>query len=120
MAKLDVKLVWNGDKKKIDIDKGVIEGLIYSTNLVQAHAKTIVPVAPVNGGTLRGSIVKNVENNKLEGIVSTNVEYAPYVELGLKSNPNYPRQPYMRPALFDNKDKIRKIFIREGKKAVDK
>ena len=117
MAKVEVKLVWNGDAKKIDIDKGVIAGLIRSTNLVQTEAKVNVPV---DEGTLRASIVKSVEENKLEGIVSTNVEYAPYVELGLKSNPNYPRQPYLRPALFDNKDKIKKIFILEGEKAVDK
>ena len=117
MAKVEVKLKWFGDEKKIDIDKGVIAGLIRSTNLVQGAAKTLVPV---DKGILRGSIVKAVEENKLEGTVSTNVEYAPYVELGLKSNPNYPRQPYLRPALFDNKDKIKKIFIKEGEKAVDK
>jgi len=120
MSNVEIKLQWNGDAKKVDINNGVIGGLIRATNLVQSTAKTLVPVAPVNGGTLRGSIVKTVENNKLEGVVSTNVEYAPYVELGLKSNPNYPRQPYMRPALFDNEDKIQKIFILEGKKAIDK
>jgi len=116
MAKLDVKLVWDGDAKKTDINIGVIKALIRSTNLVQANAKVLVPV---DKGILKGSIVKSVENNKLEGRVSTNLEYAPYVELGLKSNPNYPRQPYMRPALFDNKDKIESIFIKEGEKAVD-
>lgn len=117
MAKVEVKLKWNGDNKKVDINKGVIAGLIRATNLVQTEAKVNVPV---DEGTLRASIVKAVENNKLEGTVSTNVEYASYVELGLRSNPNYPRQPYLRPALFDNKSKIKKIFILEGGKAVDK
>lgn len=117
MADLNVDVKWYGDAKKNDINNGLIAGLIRSTNLVQSSAKTLVPV---DKGILKGSIVKSVDKHSYEGKVSTNIEYAPYVEFGLKSNPNYPKQSYLRPALYDNESKIKKICIDEGEKAVDK
>jgi len=40
-------------------------------------------------------------------IVGTNVEYAPYVEMGTRF---WPGKPYLRPALEMNKDKIKQLF----------
>lgn len=117
---LETELTWNGDKIVKNVNSGTIRALTRSINLVQGTAKLLVPVAQKNGGTLRGSIVKAVDRAKLKAVVSTNTEYAPYVEFGLRSNPNYPIQPYMRPALNDNIKKIEKIFIDEENKAIDK
>ena len=114
---IDTKVVWNGDKKKKDINNGTIKALIRSVNLVDSKAKLL---APVDTGNLRASISKTVLNNLLEATVSTNASYASYVEFGLRSNSNYPKQPFMRPALNENKDNILKIFIDEETKAVDK
>ena len=97
-------------------------------NLVESAAKD---KAPKDTGALRRSIKSKVEvtGNSIEGIVFTPLEYAPYVEYGTgiysdngngrktpwvymddKGNYHYTRgqhpQPYMRPALEENKDKI--------------
>ena len=114
---VDMDLTWYGDRKKKDINEGTIKALLRSMNLVRSDAITKVPV---DTGNLRGSIVSALEKDKLRATVSTNVEYAPYVEFGLRTNPNYPKQPFMRPALNENVDKIERIFIQEESKAVDK
>lgn len=101
-------------------------------NLVESAAKD---KAPKDTGALRRSITSKVEvtGNSIEGIVFTPLEYAPYVEYGTgiysdngngrktpwvymddKGNYHYTRgqhpQPYMRPALEENKDKIINII----------
>lgn len=58
-------------------DDAVTEALNKACLLVLNSAKEKVPV---NTGNLRNSITYEVEGN--EGIVGTNVEYAPYVEFG--------------------------------------
>lgn len=97
-------------------------------NIVESAAKD---KAPKDTGALRRSITSKVEvtGNSIEGIVFTPLEYAPYQEFGTgmfsengngrktpwvymddKGNYHYTRgqhpQPYMRPALEENKDKI--------------
>lgn len=97
-------------------------------NIVESAAKD---KAPKDTGALRRSITSKVEatGNSIDGIVFTPLEYAPYVEYGTgmyasngngrktpwvymddKGNYHYTRgqhpQPYMRPALEENKDKI--------------
>ena len=101
-------------------------------NLVEGAAKD---KAPKDTGALRRSIKSKVEvtGNTIEGIVFTPLEYAPYVEYGTglfaengngrktpwvymddKGNYHYTRgqhpQPYMRPALEENKDEIIQII----------
>lgn len=113
---VDTELKWYGESQKKETNKGVIVALTRSINLVQSTAKLIVPQPT---GALRDSIVKQVDPVTLSATTGTNMEYAPYVEFGLKSNPNYPIQPYLRPALKDNKSNIKKIFIKEVGKTVD-
>lgn len=97
-------------------------------NIVESAAKD---KAPKDTGALRRSITSKVEatGNSIEGIVFTPLEYAPYVEYGTgiysdngngrktpwvymddKGNYHYTRgqhpQPFLRPALQENKDKI--------------
>ena len=101
-------------------------------NLVEGAAKD---KAPKDTGALSRSITSKVEvtGNSIEGIVFTPLEYAPYQEYGTglfaengngrktpwvymddKGNYHYTRgqhpQPYMRPALEENKDKIINII----------
>jgi len=58
---------------------------------IEAHAKSIVPV---DTGNLKNSIQTEMESD-LTAVVGTNVEYAPYVELGTyKMAP----RPYLGPA----------------------
>lgn len=113
---VDTELKWYGESQKKDTNKGVIVALTRSINLVQSTAKTLTPV---DTGNLRDSIVKRVDPKTLTASTGTNTEYAPYVEFGLRTNPIYPVQPYLRPGLKDNKNKIKNIFIKEVGKTVD-
>ena len=99
--------------------------------LVERSAKQ---KAPKDTGNLRRSITSKVEGT--EGVVYTPLEYAPYVEYGTglfaesggrqdvpwnyqddegnwHSTSGMKPQPYMRPALNENKEEILRI-IKEG------
>lgn len=95
--------------------------------------------APKDTGTLARSIQSKVENNNnsIQGVVFTPLEYAPYVEFGtglfaesggrtdvpwaykddktgeLIFTSGQKPQPYMRPAIDNNREKIVKM-IKEG------
>ena len=99
--------------------------------IVEAEAKK---KAPKGSGDLRRSITSKVENN--EGVVFTPLFYAPYVEYGTglfaenggrtdvpwwykddegewHSTSGMKPHPYMRPALYENREEILRI-IKEG------
>jgi HK97 gp10 family phage protein len=101
--------------------------------LVEGEAKK---KAPKGNGELRRSIESRVEENggELVGVVSTPLEYAPYVEFGTglfaedgngrkdvpwcyqddkgewHSTRGQKPQPYLRPALHENKENILRIL----------
>lgn len=103
--------------------------------LVEAAAKK---KAPKDNGALRRSITSEVkaEGGDIVGVVSTPLEYAPYVEYGTglfaesggrkdvpwhykddkgewhTTSGQHP-QPYMRPALDENREQITRL-LREG------
>lgn len=110
----------------------------------EKYAKALCPVGTpestgkkgYRGGTLRNSITFNVNGDLL--MVGSNVEYAPYVELGTGPHFVPPPQwetfttskgsgighgyvhprPYLRPAIEDHLDEYRKIMHSEmGKDA---
>lgn len=115
--------------------KNLEENVGKAAALVEAEAKK---KAPKDSGELRRSITSKVEKgqDKIEGIVYSPLEYAPYVEFGTglfaesggrkdvpwffkddegnwwMTSGQHP-QPYMRPALNENRDKIIKI-VKEG------
>lgn len=136
---IETRVIWNGDREKRQMGDAVVRALIRATNKVQADAKLLVPV---DTGNLRGSIVTAVDNNKQIGTVTTNSKYAFYIEFGTgrlkeggggRATPwrffstrygwvtttGSKPYPFMRPALNNNKDKIKKMFIQEGRRAVD-
>lgn len=108
--------------------------------LVENEAKV---KCPVDNGLLRNSITHYIEDNpnELVGVVGTNVEYAPYVEFGTgiysslgngrqdrwkykdakgewHSTIGQHPQPYLQPALEENRRKIEKMFKEQVKKGV--
>lgn len=114
--------------------KGIEKGMGKGCALVERKAKQ---KAPKDTGALRRSITSEVkgENTEVEGSVFTPLEYAPYVEYGTglfaeqrgRSKPwryedeegnwhttkgQHP-QPFMRPALNENREKIVEL-IKEG------
>ena len=102
--------------------------------LVEASAKK---AAPKDSGELRRSITSKIDesNGEIQGIIFTPLEYAPYVEYGTglfaeeggRSTPwtykddkgewhrtsGQKPQPFMRPALAENREKIINI-LKEG------
>lgn len=69
--------------------------LVRRVTRVERGAKRI---CPVDTGRLRSSITHSLEQDSagLVGVVGTDVEYAPYVELGTS---RAGAQPFLRPAL---------------------
>lgn len=117
--------------EKIENAEGIYKALGKSCALVERSAKKN---APKDIGELRRSISSEV--NGLVGVVFTPKEYAPYVEYGTglfaeeggrrdvpwhyqddkgewHSTSGQKPQPFMRPALNENREKIKQI-LKEG------
>lgn len=100
--------------------------------------RTAKQKAPKGNGELRRSITSRIENDsgELQGVVYTALEYAPYVEFGTglfaesggrtdvpwnyqddkgewHSTSGMHPHPYMRPALNENREEIKRI-LKEG------
>jgi HK97 gp10 family phage protein len=130
LDKLMKKLDALGGNSHKALKKGIHQG----TKLVQAKAKLLAPVADIDGGRLRNSIQGEVveQDGKISGEVSTNVEYAAYVEFGTgqrgEESPSPPKfggdiryrqnwkgmaaQPYLYPALKQSEQEIRAIIVK--------
>lgn len=118
------------------INDALISGVSKAALLVQGSAKN---KAPVDSGALRQSIRADkakVQGENVTATVSTNLEYAPYVEFGTGSrgqstNTNTEvevsyrsdwrgnkAQPFLWPALRENRNNSIKIIREEVRKAV--
>lgn len=64
------------------------------------------------GGTLRNSITHSVNNGEKAVYIGTNVEYAPFVELGTSRKAE---RPYLRPAAQNHQAQYRQIIEKELK-----
>ena len=71
----------------------------------EGYAKML---CPVDTGNLRNSITHTTEDDA--AIISTNVEYAAYVEMGTSRQAP---QPYMRPAIENNMNEYNEIFTEQ-------
>ena len=86
----------------IDEMKKAMERALEKIGMVgEAYAKE---ECPVDTGTLRNSISHAVDDNT--AIIGTNVEYAPYVELGTSK---MDAQPYLRPAVENHIKEYKEI-----------
>ena len=86
----------------IDDMKKTMERALEKIGMVgEAYAKE---ECPVDTGTLRNSISHAVDDNT--AIIGTNVEYAPYVELGTSK---MDAQPYLRPAVENHIKEYKEI-----------
>ena len=119
---------WYGDKVISSVKNAKRGGLEAASLIVEADATFRAPVGkygpgeksgpagtyrsgPMSGrrqvgGNLRSSITHRVVSDE-EARVGTNVDYAEYVERGTK---NMAAQPYLRPALDNNKARIEKMI----------
>jgi len=94
------------------VDKLTLAGEIVASSAIQK--------CPVDTGNLRGSITSEIDENALVARIGTPVEYAPYIEfgtgeyaengMGRKDWKGMKSQPFLRPALIENREKIRGII----------
>lgn len=62
---------------------------------------------PVDTGNLRGSITHEIDTGDNAVYIGTNVEYAPYVELGTSRQK---AQPFLRPAASEHGAQYRQVL----------
>lgn len=92
------------------IDQALARALEEVGLVAEGYAKK---ACPVDTGRLRNSITHQVRPSEKSVYIGTNVEYAPYVELGTS---RMKPQPFLRPAAADHEGTYKKIFESELKK----
>ena len=94
-----------------DVDGGseILKAVRDSLMMVQRGAKK-PPRMPVDTGRLRASITPSIVQiaNSVQGIVGSNVEYAPYQELG--TSRGVPARRFLAGAVEDAKDRIIRLI----------
>ena len=94
---------WYGDKVIQSVENAKRGGLTAAALIVEGDATLR---AAVDTGNLRSSITHKVVSDE-EAHIGTNVDYAPYVERGTSK---MAAQPFLRPALDNNKSRIEKMI----------
>lgn len=82
--------------------------------IAETYAKQL---CPVDTGNLRNSITHAQQDERTE-VIGTNVEYAPFVELGYvhTSGKKIPARPYLRPAAEEHGAEYKYVFENELRK----
>ena len=96
----------NSDAVRDALEQAKARALEIIGGMAEGYAKA---AAPVDTGRLRNSITHEVENGNA-ALVGSNVEYAPYVELGTR---NMKAKPYLRPAIENHIDEYKRVLERE-------
>lgn len=101
---MGVEIHDNSKEISEDIKAALLRGLETCGLVAEGYAKKL---APVDTGNLRNSITHTVDDGEPAAYIGTNVEYAPYQELGTI---HMKAQPFLKPAVNDHKDEYRKIL----------
>ena len=91
------------------MQKATVRALEKCGLTAEGYAKKL---APVDTGNLRNSITHDVDDGEPAAYIGTNVEYAPYQELGTI---HMKAQPFLKPAVADHANTYRKIIEKELK-----
>lgn len=99
----DLEVIQDNTKEWDSNFKSAVRRGLEKIGLVaEGYAKKL---CPVDTGRLRNSITHETDDNAV--YIGTNVEYAPYVELGTSRTRE---QPYLRPAAQDHVSQYRQIL----------
>ena len=128
---MSVEITDNSNEVSAAIKAALLRGLEKCGLVAEGYAKKL---CPVDNGTLRNSITHQVDDNDV--LIGSNLEYAPYVELGtgkyypggrptpwvyqdVHGNWHYTRgnkaQPFLKPAAADHAWQYRDILESELK-----
>lgn len=93
-----------------EVSRGIVRAIDRALEEIGMAAEGYAKRAcPVDTGNLRNSIAHAVESAEDAVYVGTNVEYAPYVELGTR---RMAAQPFLRPAATEHGGTYREILRR--------
>ena len=92
-----------------ELDSAVMSALEQIGLVAEGYAKQY---CPVDTGRLKNSISHGVDTRDDCAVIGTNVEYAPYVELGTS---RHDPQPYLKPAITEHISEYKAIVERELK-----
>lgn len=106
---MDIKFTDNSKEVSEDIKAALLRGLETCGLVAEGYAKKL---APVDTGNLRNSITHDVDDGEPAAYIGTNVEYAPYQELGTV---HMVAHPFLKPAVADHANEYRKIIENELK-----
>lgn len=106
---MSVKINDNTNEVLSELEKAYTRALERIGLQAESFAKQIVPV---DTGRLRNSITHEVNSREKAAYIGTNVEYAPYVELGTRGRKP---KPYLRPAATEHTDVYQRIIKSELK-----
>lgn len=106
---MSVTIQDNSAEVSAEIKSELLRGLETCGLVAEGYAKKL---APVDTGNLRNSITHEVDDGEPAAYIGTNVEYAPYQELGTI---HMAAQPFLKPAVADHANEFRKIFENEMK-----
>ena len=99
----------NAKQAKDAAKQAMMIGLEICGGVAESYAKRL---CPVDTGNLRNSITHQQINDHTE-VIGTNVEYAPYVELGhhTSSGSLVAPRPFLRPAAENHGDEYKAIIL---------
>lgn len=101
----------NADQAKEAIEQAKARCLEILGLKAEGYAKTnITDMGAVDTGNLRNSITHDVGTDEV--VIGTNVEYAPYVELGTRK---MKARPFLRNAISENMSEYKAIIENELK-----
>lgn len=100
---IDVKITDNSDEFLKALPEQIEQALTAIGLTAETYAKQ---ECPVDTGRLRNSITNAVRADEKAVYIGTNVEYAPYIELGTS---RMKARPYLRPAAANHADEYKQI-----------
>ena len=106
---MSIEIHDNSKEVSEDIKAALLRGLETCGLVAVGYAKKL---APVDTGNLRNSITHTVDEDEPAAYIGTNVEYAPYQELGTI---HMKAQPFLKPAVNDHANEFPKIIENELK-----
>lgn len=102
---MSVKFTDNSKDILSAFEKAVLSGLEAVGMTAEGYAKKDTPV---DTGRLRNSIANEVVDSEKAVYIGTNVEYAPYVELGTSK---MPARPFIKPAATKHGEEYRELIM---------
>lgn len=136
MTEIEVKVSDNSPEVLAALENAVIRALGAMASTAVTHAvENLDHQGAVDTGDLKRSIDKKVVDSEKTAYIGTNIEYAPYIELGTghyaltgggTTKPSWvyqdelghwhraypqPARPYLKPAVADHKDEYISLLV---------